>query len=130
MWRATSRTRSAGVSPVTAADYLGWGCGMAFMVGRFVGTGLMRVVAPARLLWMYALACVILSGVAMVTEGVASLAAVIGIAFFMSIMFPTIFSLGLQGAGHHADIVALKGDSYRLKDRDLGRVPAATTEEP
>jgi hypothetical protein len=25
---------------------------------------------------------------------------------------------------------ALKGDSYRLKDRDLGRVPAATTEEP
>jgi DNA replication protein DnaC len=31
---------------------------------------------------------------------------------------------------HHAEVVALKGDSYRLKDRDLGRVPAATTEEP
>jgi len=31
---------------------------------------------------------------------------------------------------HHADVVALKGDSYRLKDRDLGHVPAATTEEP
>jgi DNA replication protein DnaC len=31
---------------------------------------------------------------------------------------------------HHADVVALKGDSYRLKDRDLGRVPTATTEEP
>ena len=30
---------------------------------------------------------------------------------------------------HHAEIVALKGDSYRLKDRDLGRVPAATTNE-
>jgi DNA replication protein DnaC len=29
---------------------------------------------------------------------------------------------------HHADVIALKGDSYRLKDRDLGRVPAATTE--
>ena len=28
---------------------------------------------------------------------------------------------------HHADVIALKGDSYRLKDRDLGRVPAATT---
>jgi DNA replication protein DnaC len=24
---------------------------------------------------------------------------------------------------HHADVIALKGDSYRLKDRDLGRVP-------
>jgi DNA replication protein DnaC len=29
---------------------------------------------------------------------------------------------------HHADVIALKGDSYRLKDRDLGRVPAANTE--
>jgi len=28
---------------------------------------------------------------------------------------------------HHADVISLKGDSYRLKDRDLGRVPAATT---
>jgi DNA replication protein DnaC len=27
---------------------------------------------------------------------------------------------------HHAEVVSLKGDSYRLKDRDLGRVPAAT----
>ncbi len=31
---------------------------------------------------------------------------------------------------HHAEVVALKGDSYRLKDRDLGLVPAATTDEP
>jgi DNA replication protein DnaC len=31
---------------------------------------------------------------------------------------------------HHAEVIALKGDSYRLEDRDLGRVPAATTDEP
>jgi DNA replication protein DnaC len=30
---------------------------------------------------------------------------------------------------HHADVIALKGDSYRLKDRDLGRVPPAGTED-
>jgi DNA replication protein DnaC len=30
---------------------------------------------------------------------------------------------------HHAEVIALKGDSYRLKDRDLGRVPAAGTTE-
>ena len=30
---------------------------------------------------------------------------------------------------HHADVVAIKGDSYRLKDRDLGRVPAATNDD-
>jgi DNA replication protein DnaC len=31
---------------------------------------------------------------------------------------------------HHAEVITLKGDSYRLKDRNLGRVPAATTDEP
>jgi DNA replication protein DnaC len=31
---------------------------------------------------------------------------------------------------HHAEVVPLRGDSYRLKDRDLGRVPAAVKEEP
>jgi DNA replication protein DnaC len=30
---------------------------------------------------------------------------------------------------HHADVVALKGDSYRLKDRDLGRIPTATKDD-
>jgi DNA replication protein DnaC len=30
---------------------------------------------------------------------------------------------------HHADVIALKGDSYRLKDRDLGRVPPATAND-
>jgi DNA replication protein DnaC len=29
---------------------------------------------------------------------------------------------------HHADVIVLKGDSYRLKNRDLGRPPAATTD--
>jgi DNA replication protein DnaC len=31
---------------------------------------------------------------------------------------------------HHADVIALKGDSYRLKDRDLGRVPTGPADEP
>jgi hypothetical protein len=31
--------------------------------------------------------------------------------------------------GHHAEVIPLKGDSYRLKDRDLGRVPTTGTEE-
>ena len=30
---------------------------------------------------------------------------------------------------HHAEVVSMKGDSYRLKDRDLGRVPAARTND-
>jgi hypothetical protein len=30
---------------------------------------------------------------------------------------------------HHAEVIALKGDSYRLKDRDLGRIPATGTDD-
>ncbi len=30
---------------------------------------------------------------------------------------------------NHAEVIGLRGDSYQLRDRDLGRVPAATTEE-
>ena len=92
-------SKAAGVSQIVAADYLGWGCGTAFVVGRFAGTWLMKYIVPARLLLAYALASVALCVVAMFAGGIASLAAVIGIAFFMSIMFPTIFSLGISNAG-------------------------------
>jgi FHS family L-fucose permease-like MFS transporter len=91
--------RAAGISHIAAADYLGWGCGAAFMLGRFAGTWLMRFVEPARLLLVYALACSVLSLAAILGHGMPTVYAVIGIAFFMSIMFPTIFSLGIQDAG-------------------------------
>jgi len=90
---------AAGLTQIAAADYLGWGCGLAFVIGRFAGTYLMKYIASARLLLAYALICTVLSGVAMFAGGVVSLAAVIGIAFFMSIMFPTIFALGIRDAG-------------------------------
>ncbi len=91
--------KAAGIDKVKAADYLGWGCGMAFMVGRFAGTFIMRYVAPHKLLAYYALACIILCIVAISAQGMVPVYAVIGIAFFMSIMFPTIFSLGIKNLG-------------------------------
>ena len=35
----------------------------------------------------------------------------------------------LEQAPHQADVIALKGDCYRLKNHDLGRIPAAITTE-
>ncbi|MGV7207169.1 L-fucose:H+ symporter permease [Oxalobacteraceae bacterium A2-2] len=96
--------RAAGLPHLAAADYLGWGCGTAFMLGRFVGTWLMRRIEPARLLLAYALASAVLSLLAMFGSGMAAVYAVVAIAFFMSIMFPTIFSLGLRGAGPDTDM--------------------------
>lgn len=92
--------KAAGVSDKVAGNFLGWGCGLAFMVGRFFGTFLMvEMVKPARLLSIYALINIALCAVAMFATGIPALVAVIGIAFFMSIMFPTIFSLGIKDLG-------------------------------
>lgn len=93
---------AAGIDRVKAADYLGWGCGMAFMIGRFAGTFFMKFIPPARLLTIYALLSTVLSGVAMFAQGMVAVYAVIAIAFFMSIMFPTIFSLGIRELGGDA----------------------------
>jgi FHS family L-fucose permease-like MFS transporter len=92
-------TKAANIDKVAAADYLGWGCGMAFMVGRFFGTFLMKYVRAERLLAFYALINVLLCVVAIFSHGIIALIAVIGIAFFMSIMFPTIFALGIKDLG-------------------------------
>ncbi len=71
----------------------------AFLAGRFLGTALMRTISPARLLTIYAVANVLLAGVVIAGIGWASVAALIAIFFFMSIMFPTIFALGVKGLG-------------------------------
>ena len=84
------------VDTVTAGWYLTT-YGTIFMVGRFLGTGFMRFIAPARLLSLYSIACILLSVIAIFTEGVLVIWALCGLGFFMSIMFPTIFSLGIMG---------------------------------
>jgi len=91
--------RSAGLEEKVAADYL-VGYGIAFMTGRFVGTFLMKYIQPARLLSFYAVVNILLSVVAVFSKGMVTVYALIGIGFFMSIMFPTIFALGIKGLGH------------------------------
>jgi len=48
---------------------------------------------------LYSLINIVLCGVALFSHGMIAVYAVIGIAFFMSIMFPTIFSLGIKDLG-------------------------------
>ena len=84
-----------GVDEKTAGYYLGI-YGLLFMLGRFIGTIIMRYIQPAKLLTIYALICIILSFVAISAEGKNVVLALGGLGFFMSIMFPTIFSLGIK----------------------------------
>ena len=85
---------------VASKYYLGLGYGLAFMVGRFAGTFIMKYIQPAKLLAIYSVINIALSLLAIYGEGMIVVYALIGIAFFMSIMFPTIFSLGIQGLGN------------------------------
>jgi len=91
-------TKSAGISEMKAADYLG-ACGITFLIGRFLGTFLMQYIKPNRLLAIYASVNTLLCIVAITAHGMITIYAVIGICFFMSVMFPTIFALGITDLG-------------------------------
>ncbi|PWG81240.1 L-fucose:H+ symporter permease [Pararcticibacter amylolyticus] len=69
------------------------------MAGRFVGTALMRFITPFHLLAIFALANVVMCLIVAQGAGWVSFAALLSINFFFSIMFPTIFSLGLKNLG-------------------------------
>ncbi|RYD81371.1 MAG: L-fucose:H+ symporter permease [Sphingobacteriales bacterium] len=90
---------AARMNNLDAADYL-IAYGIAFMLGRFAGTFLMRrFIQPQRLLALYSVVNILLSLIAIFGTGIITLYALIGIAFFMSIMFPTIFALGIKDLG-------------------------------
>lgn len=91
-------TKSASLSEVKAADYLG-ACGIAFLTGRFLGTFLMKYIKPSNLLAIYAFINIFLCMIAIAGHGMITVYAVILICFFMSIMFPTIFALGINELG-------------------------------
>ncbi|WP_201985992.1 L-fucose:H+ symporter permease [Hymenobacter rubidus] len=90
--------QGAGVDEKTAGYYLAV-YGLLFMVGRFIGTALLKYIASQRLLSIYAVVAMALCAVAVFGDGAYVIYALGGLGFFMSIMFPTIFALGIAGLG-------------------------------
>jgi FHS family L-fucose permease-like MFS transporter len=68
-------------------------------VGRFASTPLMKYVSPSRMLGIYGVIDVGLMAVTITHPGIIGAWAVVASGFFLSIMFPTIFALGLKGLG-------------------------------
>ena len=89
-----------GTSEKAAAWYL-LATQILFFVGRFVGTALMSRFKPAKLLALFAIIDVVLCVVAAVVGGKVGLYALVATSFFMSIQFPTIFTVSLRGLGSH-----------------------------
>jgi FHS family L-fucose permease-like MFS transporter len=89
-----------GTSERSASDYLFWTL-VLFFAGRFVGTLLMSKFQPARLLMLFAAADVALCVAAALAGGELGLYALMATSFFMSIQFPTIFTMSLRGLGSY-----------------------------
>lgn len=72
---------------------------IAFAAGRIVSTFLMRWFQPVRMMVVYALVNMGLIGLAVLQPGVAGAASLVFSSFFMSLMYPTIFSIGTKNLG-------------------------------
>lgn len=89
-----------------AAYWWGYIAMVGFMVGRFAGTFLMKFIRPQKLLLAYALINITLLLIALNTKGNIAVYAVITVPFFMSIMFPTIFALGIKELGEETKMAS------------------------
>jgi len=94
-----------GVTKMQASTWLGaFGFGL-FMFGRLCGSAVISQFKPHRVLATYAIINVLLTVVCM-GGGKLGLFALFGTFFFMSVMFPTIFALGIRGLGDYTKLGA------------------------
>lgn len=87
-----------GTPDKAAANYITAGL-LCFMAGRFAGAAIMKYLRPARVLRTFALINVVLAAIAAFVPGHVGIYALVASSFFMSIMYPTIFALGVEGRG-------------------------------
>ncbi len=90
--------------PEKVAGYFLTGTLAAFGVGRFVSAYLMRFIAPNKLMGAYAVMNIVLASIGVLRPGWVGLWAIFLTSVFMSLMFPTIFALGLKGLGPNTKI--------------------------
>ena len=88
----------AGMSPQTAAGYVSFYWGGA-MIGRFLGAPVLRRYKAGRVLACCAIGAALLVAASMMLGGAAAMWTILAVGFFNSIMFPTIFSLGIGELG-------------------------------
>jgi len=90
----------AGLKEHVAAHYITYYFGGA-MVGRFIGAAVMQKLPAGKVLGFNATMAIILVVIAMSTSGQLAMWSILLVGLFNSIMFPTIFSLALNGLGKH-----------------------------
>ena len=89
-----------GLPEAQGAKYVSFYWGGA-MVGRFIGTLTLRMFKPGKVLAVHALGSTALVILTMLTSGSAAMWSIIAVGLFNSIMFPTIFTIAIEGLGKH-----------------------------
>jgi len=86
------------------AGYLLTGTLGAFAIGRFSATWLMKFIQPGRLMGIYGAINITLVLLAVLVPGWVGVWSIFLTSFFMSLMFPTIFALGIKGLGENTKL--------------------------
>ena len=94
-----------GTPEKTAANFLTLSL-VVFTAGRFIGTAILKRIKGHNLLWIYAVINLALISIAFIFPRTIGLWALVATSFFMSIMYPTIFSLGIRDLGEHTKLAA------------------------
>jgi MFS transporter, FHS family, L-fucose permease len=101
--RYTKYTSGMSEADISNKRYLGYML-LCFMVGRYAGAFLMTRIKAQYLLTFYSLCNILLLAYCVFIGGQYGLYAMMGVEFFMSIMFPTIFALGIKDLGNKTKI--------------------------
>jgi MFS transporter, FHS family, L-fucose permease len=87
-----------GIDNASAVNYA-YAALILFLVGRWICTFLFRYFSPAKLLFYFSILAGVFTLGAMFIPGIYGLYSLVGISFAMSLMFPTIYGIALEGLG-------------------------------
>jgi FHS family L-fucose permease-like MFS transporter len=90
-----------GIDNRSAVTYAYWAL-ILFLIGRWVGTYLLKFVSSGKLLMYFAIGAMAFTIGAIFIEGMQGLYSLVGISLCMSLMFPTIYGIALEGVGEDA----------------------------
>ncbi|MBN3583405.1 L-fucose:H+ symporter permease [Algoriphagus aestuarii] len=94
-----------GISNATAVNY-GYSALIVFLIGRWICTYLFKFFAPAKLLSIFSILAIIFTAGAIFLPGMLGLYSLVAISFAMSLMFPTIYGIALEGLGEDSKFAA------------------------
>lgn len=94
-----------GISNADAVNY-GYTALVIFLIGRWICTFLLRYIAPTKLLSIFSVLAIVFTAGAIFLPGMTGLYSLVAISFAMSLMFPTIYGIALDGLGEDSKFAA------------------------